>query len=81
MKPRWKRPGAAPRRNLQHCQDGLFSCDPTELTETEAKAVRTIYERRNQASCRDGLASCQPLELRDPDLNASRSGFRSSRTP
>ncbi len=54
---------AAARRNLEHCQDGLFSCDPTELTEAEAKEVRSTFERRNQASCRDGLASCQPLEL------------------
>ena len=35
---------AAARRNLEHCQDGLFSCDPTELTEAEAKAVRTTFE-------------------------------------
>ena len=43
---------AVARRNSEHCQDGLFSCDPTLLTPAEAKAVRTTYERRNQAACK-----------------------------
>jgi hypothetical protein len=56
--------------------DRSSTCDPLLLTEVEAKALRTEFQRRTRASCENGLASCGPLALNPSHLNSIHAAFQ-----
>ena len=51
------------QRNLTDCKDGMASCDPSRLTQSEARESSVAAHQRNLANCTDGISDCDHSNL------------------
>ena len=58
--------------NYNSCLHGYYSCNPSQLTETEQVAVRQAAHQRNYSGCLRGYSSCNPSQLNDSEKPAIR---------